>query len=556
MLATLENAFPKLSEHELELLEPLSICQEFADGEFVFRAGDPTIDLYVVETGFLDILNPCDSNKVIVTHEPGHFSGDIDLLIRRPPLISGVARGRTRVLRVPQDRVHEVLVKIPNLSDRLMTAFHLRREILSKAPRLGLKVFGPIRCRDTTVLREFLFKNFVPFVWLDPELEGVQKELKSLEGPLEELEKLKPASSHKFPVVECPSGQVLLRPTLRELATAANVWHHCPSQTVDLVVIGAGPAGLAAAIYASSEGVSTLVIDKLGPGGQAGGSSKIENFIGFPAGLTGAELAMRSVLQMLKFGATLVAPAVVESIEMGKGPKDYHLVHLDCGAAIHARVILIATGVTWRKLDAENAERFERQGIYYACTSVEALVHDREDVAVVGAGNSAGQAAVYLADCCPNRTVHIMARGKFGPSMSDYLNQRIAATPNIRVHENTHITTVNGDMNISSVEILSNGKKETLPIRAVFVFIGAEPGCDWLPKSVKRDEKGFVLTGSEVIASGHWPITDRTPCPLETSVPGLLAAGDIRSGSTKRVGFAVGDGSLAITCVHHLMSKG
>jgi thioredoxin reductase (NADPH) len=278
--------------------------------------------------------------------------------------------------------------------------------------------------------------------------------------------------------------------------------------------------------------------------------------MGFPAGLSGADLATRGVLQMLKFGAHMVAPVMVNSIRPATSAEERHRLVLDCGAEISAKVILIATGVRWRKLDADGAARYERQGIYYACTTVEAMLHDREDVAVVGAGNSAGQAAVYLAECCPSRKVHLLVRRTLGPTMSDYLSKRIRSYSNlIEVHERTQITAVHGGSTIDSITVTNiNGRTDELPVAAVFVFIGADPSAEFLPASVARDSKGYILTGTEVVSSGIWPLQDRDPCPLETTVPRILAAGDIRSGSTKRVGFAVGDGSLAVACVHRLIS--
>lgn len=540
--ATLEHAFPKLSEDELRLLEPLAICEHYEDGDYIFKAGQPQIDLYVVKTGSIEITNPTDNDKIVVVHEVGNFSGDIDLIIRRPPLVTGIARGKTHVYKVPADRLQEVMIKIPRLSDKFLIAFQQRRELLVQSGKIGLKVIGCGLCSDTTLLREFLHKNFVPFTWFDKDTE---------EGKAA-IEKY-----GEFPIVQKPDGTTFVRPDLQDLAYECGIWHECPSQSVDLAIVGAGPAGLAAAVYAASEGLNTLVLDKLGPGGQAGGSSKIENFIGFPSGLSGTELALRGVLQMVKFGAKLIAPTRVNQITLAKSEKEPHQLTLDCGAVISAKTVLIASGVTWRKLDAVNAQKYERAGIYYACTNVEVMLHDTQDVAVVGAGNSAGQAAMYLAECCPARTVHIFARGRFGPSMSEYLCQRIAAMPNIKVHENTRITCVNGsEYYIDSVDLLDEGGSvRNLKLNAVFVFIGAEPGATWLPDEVKRDEKGFILTGTEVVDSGAWPLEDRLPCPLETTVPRLLAAGDIRSGSTKRVGFAVGDGSLAVACVHTVMPE-
>jgi thioredoxin reductase (NADPH) len=385
------------------------------------------------------------------------------------------------------------------------------------------------------LVREFLFKNFVPFTWHDSASEK-GKQLMAAWG-----------SPNRSPVIEFNDGRRMINPGLREVAQNAGVWRHCPPGPVDLAIIGAGPAGMAAAVYAASEGVSTVVLDRVGPGGQASASSKIENFIGFPSGLSGTDLATRSTLQMLKFGAKMVAPVCVEKIESATG--DGHELHLDCGTILRARTVLIAAGVRWRKLEAENADRFESQGIHYACTSVESVLYDFQDVAVVGGGNSAGQAAVFLADCCRTRTVHLLVRSRFGPAMSDYLVDRIRGTANILVHEGAEIDRVYGERRLESATLKSG---EKLPVSAVFVFIGADPGGAWMPQGIVRDHLGYILTGVEALQSGHWPLKDREPCPLETTVPGILAAGDIRSGSTKRVGFAVGDGSLAVTCVHKL----
>jgi thioredoxin reductase (NADPH) len=265
---------------------------------------------------------------------------------------------------------------------------------------------------------------------------------------------------------------------------------------------------------------------------------------------------------MLKFGARIVAPVAVERLEPAPNPEEPHVLNLDCGASLRARAVLIAAGVTWRQLDAEGAERFAMAGVHHACTSVEALLYDGRDVAVVGAGNSAGQAAMYLSECCPDRTVHLLIRRHLGPGMSDYLVGRIRAASNIRLHEGVEVSRVHGNGRLESLTLRAHsdesGAKEDRPeplaVSAVFVFIGAEPGCGWLPDAIARDKLGYLLTGADALRSGRWPLTSREPCPLETTIPGILAAGDIRSGSTKRVGFAVGDGSLAVTCVHKLVA--
>ena len=259
---------------------------------------------------------------------------------------------------------------------------------------------------------------------------------------------------------------------------------------------------------------------------------------------------------MLKFGARMIAPVAVEKLTPARSGGDRHALQLDCGAEIRCRVLLLALGVRWRRLQADGADRFAGAGIYYACTRVEADLFDAQDVVVVGGGNSAGQAVMFLAECCPSRNVHLLVRRTLGPSMSEYLAERIRAASNVVVHEQTEIEALHGDRHLEAIRLRNNvsGAATQLPCAAVFVFIGAEPAAEWLPAEIARDAKGFVLTGADVIASGLWPRSDREPCPLETSVPGVLAAGDIRAGSVKRVGFAVGDGSLAVACAHRLVS--
>jgi thioredoxin reductase (NADPH) len=533
------SAFPKLSPGEIEQLHEYATCEFYNDGDTIFKAGQEDVALFVVKSGGLEIINP-HNNETVALHEPGHFSGDIDLLTRRPVIVSGKAKGTTNVLRIANSNVREILNRMPLISEKFLVAFQQRRELLAGTGKLGLRVVGHSHCKDTTMIREFLHKNFVPFTFYDIETaEG--RQTCSL-----------PWEPHALPVVQCPDGKVLVGPSLRDIAHGAGIWRHCPDQEVDFAIIGAGPAGITAAVYAASEGLSTLVLDRLGPGGQAGSSSKIENFIGFPSGLSGNELATRGILQMLKFGAQIVAPVDVLSLSKSESGDGYALL-LDCGACVNARVVLIAGGVRWRKLEAKNALTYERSGVYYACTSVEAVLHDGADVAVVGAGNSAGQAAMYLSECCPSRTVHMIVRSELGRSMSNYLTGRVRAAKNIRIYEHSQIEVVDGNRNIESVTVASGSKKLQLPVAAIFVFIGAEPFTQWLPDSIARDENGFLLTGAEAKQSGLWPLT-RLPCPLETTLPGVLAAGDIRSGSTKRVGFAVGDGSLAVTCAHSLLN--
>jgi thioredoxin reductase (NADPH) len=544
MTQTEESAFPRLTSVEMALVKPLAKPCDYADGDIVFRAGQPDIDLYVVESGQMEIRNPTDGDRLIAVHEPGCFSGDIDVLTGRPVIVTAVAKGPTRLLCVPNGQLRMLLNRVPSFGEKLILAFTRRRELLAEMGGLGLRVVGPGRCRATSMVREFLYKNFVPFVWSDTETEAGKRVLAAMGSPA------------KAPVIDCGNGRILVNPSLQQLASEAGIWRHCPTQEVDFAIVGAGPAGLTAAVYASSEGLSTLLLDQLGPGGQAGASSRIENFIGFPAGLSGADLATRGVLQMLKFGARMIAPVAVEKLTPARSAGDLHALQLDCGAEIRCRALLLALGVRLRRLEADGAERFAGAGIFYACTRVEADLFDAQDVAVVGGGNSAGQAVMFLAECCPSRNVHLLVRGRLGPSMSEYLAERIRAAANVVLHEQTEIEALHGVRHLEAIRVRHNatGATTQLPCAAVFVFIGADPAAEWLPAEIARDARGFVLTGTDVIASGLWPRSDREPCPLETSVPGVLAAGDIRAGSVKRVGFAVGDGSLAVACAHRLVS--
>ncbi len=536
------RAFPTLDEQELSVFRLLATVEHFEDQQFIFRAGDADIDFYIVESGQLDVLNPTDDNKLIVAHMPGQFVGDIDLLTRRPVIVSARAHGPTTVLRVPGHKLRTLLNTVPHLSDKLLVAFQVRRQLLNKSGKLGLRIIGPGVCGDTNIVREFLHKNFVPFVWLDTQTDAGKAAQTALNH------------GTKTPLIHCGNGTVLVCPTLRELARAVGVLPDCPDQDLDLAIIGAGPGGMAAAVYAASEGLKTIVLDRMGPGGQAGGSSKIENFIGFPAGLSGTDLATRAVLQMMKFGAQLYAPISVMQLIPAESEDQPHQLRLDCGSIIRAHVVLVATGVSWRRLTVPGAEKFERHGIYYACTSVEVRTHEETEVAVVGGGNSAGQAAMFLAENCAKRVHLLIRRADLNQGMSSYLANRIMGTKKITVHFSTEVAEVHGDRRIDSIDVVNNATKEKTQLNctAVFVFIGAEPHGTWLPTSIARDELGYLLTGTDVAKSGKWPLSHRDPCPLETTMPRVLAAGDIRAGSTKRVGFAVGDGSFAVTCTHRL----
>lgn len=554
-IATEETAFPRLSGSEMELVRHVGARREFEDGDVVFRAGDAGIDFHVVESGMLRVINPTADDAVVADHGPGQFAGDIDLLTGRPVIVTAVAAGPTVIVVVPNAEFRKLLATVPKLGEKMLVAFASRRVMLQKAGVLGMRVVGPKFQPDTGLVREFLYKNFVPYTYYDSESEDGRRELAEMGRDAADT-----------PVIDCGGGRVLTRPTLTDLAECAGLKPRVVDDVFDLAVVGCGPAGMTAAVYAASEALSTVVVDRLGPGGQAGGSSLIENFIGFPSGLSGAELATRGVLQMMKFGASLNTPVRVLRLEPGK---EHHTLVTEAGDRVRAKVVLAATGVRWRRLSAKGAAHYERAGIFYAATSVESRVCTGEPIGVIGGGNSAGQAAMFLSEC--SKAVHMFLRGPdLNAGMSDYLVARIRANPRIQVHTRAEVVEVFGEGGkIAGVEVarhVEDGAADDakpgpddlpaegchrLPVQALFVFIGAEPLTDWLPPEVAVDDRGYVLAGVDAQQSAKWPL-DRHPCALETTLPRLLVGGDLRAGSTKRVGFAVGDGSLAVTCVHQL----
>jgi thioredoxin reductase (NADPH) len=547
---SIERAFAKLTDSELRLVQSIGTIDSFDHNACVFQAGQRRLDLLIVLDGGIEIVNPMDSNRSIVVHDRGSFVGDIDLITGRPVIVSAFARGATTAVRIPFDKIRMLLNRVPSFGEKLMVGFTSRRERISLARSLGVQVMGPNHCKQTNLAREFLHKNFVPYTWHAPESEEGQS-----------LARLSQTNGLS-PVIQLTDQRLLVDPSLRQLAEACGAWQPYVEGHRQLAIIGAGPAGIAAAVYAASEGIKTLLIDRMGPGGQAGGSSKIENFIGFPAGLSGTELATRGILQMLKFGAEMATPTSVEQIIPLEGNRPGSRLMLDSGGSVTADVVLVATGVHWRRLEATEAARFEGAGLHYVCTTVEAHLYDGRDVAVVGGGNSAGQAAMYLAECCTDRTVHLMVRSSFGAGMSRYLSSRILATPNIVVHSQSQIVALRGGDQLESIDAQTYSSTAsttppqtcTIDCAAVFAFIGAEPAAAWLPTQIARDPSGYLLTGMDLLRQNQWPLKERDPTPLETSQPFVLAAGDIRSGSTKRVGFAVGDGSMAITCTHRLLA--
>jgi thioredoxin reductase (NADPH) len=462
-------------------------------------------------------------------------------LTGNPKVVSGIARSDCEVYEMSETALRQVLNQDPRLSDLILQAFIARRQLMRESDEFtGLRVIGSRYSRDTFRIRDFLAKNRVLFTWLDLEGDPAVGQLLQQFG----------VSEADTPIVACAHCLVLRNPSNRDLAEAIGIRRPVEHIVYDLAIVGSGPAGLAAAVYGASEGLSTIVLEHTAPGGQAGSSMRIENYLGFPTGITGGELADRAVLQADKFGARISIPTPVTKLTFDTV---YSVLQLEGGENVVAKCLLIATGAEYRRLDVEHCSRFEGAGVYYAATSNEEQMCRGADVALVGGGNSAGQAAVYLSQNA--RKVFLLIRGDdLCKSMSSYLAHRIMNTPNIEILRCTEITRMNGDGHLSSVEIVNKttGEKKMLQTAALFSFIGATPRTDWLPPAIEKDEKDFVRTGIALVDSPHWTLK-RQPFLLETSRPGVFAAGDVRSGSVKRVASAVGEGSMSVQFVHEYL---
>ncbi len=403
----------------------------------------------------------------------------------------------------------------------------------------GIRVIGDRWSAPTHRIKELLARNQVPYSAIDAGGPDGQMLLEAIGVPAGQL-----------PVVLLEGGGKLIQPSLAELAEAVNLHTRPQLETYDLVIVGAGPAGLAAAVYGASEGLKVVVVDAEGPGGQASQSAKIENYLGFPAGLSGADLTARAVAQAARFKAEMLIP--VEAVALERNDP-FRVIRCGDGTATNCKAVLIATGVSYRMLPAEGADRFAGAGVYYGASGVEATEYANQDVAVIGGGNSAGQAALYLAATASS--VRIIIRGAdLAATMSAYLVDRIRSTPNIEVVEKADVLAVRGDPHVESIEVEGPAGRRSIPMAAAFVYIGQAPRTDWLGDAVQRDDHGFVLTGNECTPGATWSL-GRLPLPLETSLPGVFAAGDVRAGSTKRVASAAGEGAMAVRMIHeHLAS--
>jgi thioredoxin reductase (NADPH) len=539
------GAFPRLSEPQIELLAEYGQQRRTESGEVLFREGDQHCDFIVVLEGKVAIVEgEGDSQRVLGLHGPGRFLGELNLLTGQAVFVTAVVREAGEILSVPVPRLRELVAQDAKLGDLILRAFLIRRSILIELGT-GFRIIGSRFSADARRLREFAARNRLPHKWIDLEHD------KAAELLLRGLS----ISPEETPVVIWRGEQVLRNPSNAELARVIGLREPKPAEAAcDLVVVGAGPGGLAAAVYGASEGLATVVLDVVATGGQAGTSSKIENYLGFPSGISGAELAERAVIQAEKFGADITVPAEAAALEQREDGQ--HVVRLDDGTTVAGRTVLIATGASYRRLDLDRLEDFEGTSIWYAATELEARMCHRDPVAVAGGGNSAGQAAVFLAKQVPK--VHLLLRhGDLGRDMSRYLADRIERDPRIEVLTHTEARELVGDDGILEALVVEDnrtGERRRLDARALFVFIGTAPRTDWLAGQLALDDGGFVLTGADAareLADGS------RPALLETSRPGVFAAGDVRSGSVKRVASAVGEGAMAVRLVHaHLHDVG
>lgn len=534
-------AFPTLDDLQVATLAKFGTRRVLRDGELLIKAGDREYKFFVVERGAVEIVEHSSGDtKRVALHERHAFGGDVSLVTGRPALISAIARGDTEIFEISPADIRRIMGERPALGDLLLRAFIARRELLVASDFQGLRVLGA-PSRDTFRIRDFLAKNQVPFTWIDtthdPQVGALLKGFGLTEADT--------------PVVVFGSEPLLKNPSTRALADLIGVRRPLSQRVYDLVIVGGGPAGLAAAVYGSSEGLATAVIDAAAPGGQAGTSSKIENYLGFPTGISGGELANRAILQAQKFGTQFSSPSRVARVEF---ENEHAVVWLDDGERVSTRCLLIATGAEYRKLDVPQREQFEGLGVYYAATPTELQLCRGSEVVVVGGGNSAGQAVMYLSEQTP-RVYLLLRGGGLRKHMSSYLADRIESADNIEVLSEAEICRMLGDQRLEAVEIKNSrtGETHTVQTSAVFTFIGAIPCTEWLPAQIETDAKGFVKTGRLVSSSPHWT-ADREPFYLETSRPGIFAAGDVRLGSTKRVASAVGEGAMAVQFIHEYLA--
>lgn len=543
------DMFPQLTEAQIERVRPLGITRPITRGEIIFDQGDVGVHFFVFLSGAMEIVQPDGvQERPITFHDQrGEFTGEVSMISGRRCLVRGRITEDGEVIDVKPEGVQKLIQTDSELSEILMRAFIMRRVELIKRGQGDVVMLGSRHCSGTLRLREFLGRNGHPYTYIDLDTDQSAQEI---------LDRFH-VQVHEVPIVICRGTTVLRNPTIQKLADCLGYNQAIDAvQVRDVIVVGAGPSGLAAAVYAASEGLDVMVIENNAPGGQAGSSSKIENYLGFPTGISGQELAGRAYTQAKKFGADIFISRSVTRLTCDRKP---YVLELEDGKKFSARAVIIATGAQYNKLSVANLPLYEGTGVYYGATYIESQLCEHEEVIVVGGGNSAGQAAVFLAQTA--RKVHIFVRSNgLSDTMSRYLIRRIEDNPIIELHPCTEITALEGTGHLERVtwRNKNTGETETRDIRHVFLMTGAAPRTDWLKGCVALDEKGFIKTGRDIsveeLQEAKWPLS-RAPHLLETSLPGVFAVGDARAGNVKRVASAVGEGSISVHLVHRVLQE-
>jgi thioredoxin reductase (NADPH) len=543
-----EQAFPVLRPELIDRIRSSGTVRSVAPGDILFEPEDKAVPFFVLLSGEMEIVQPDGAGeRMIATHGPGEFTGEMTMISGERSLVRGRVTAAGEFLQLAGDAMRRLVARDAELSELLLRAFILRRLELISHGFGNAVLLGSRHSAQTLELREFLSRNGHPYTYVDLDRDRGAQELLDSFG----------VKASEAPVVVCNGRNVLRRPSIAELANCLGLNGAIDGAHVrDVIIVGAGPAGLAAAVYGASEGLDVLVVETRAPGGQAGSSSKIENYLGFPTGVSGLELATRARTQALKFGAEMMIARSVTRLDCAKRP--YRVV-LDSGESLAARSIVIATGAQYNKLSVPMLERYEGKGVYYGATHIEAQLCSGDEVVVVGGGNSAGQAAAFLSQGA--RKVHILVRaGGLCNTMSRYLIQRLTENPKVELHVRTEITALAGEDTLERVTWRNreSGAESTREIRHVFVMTGASPRTEWLRGCIALDEKGFILTGRDMDAAGDgnpkWALA-RPPQMLETSLPGVFAVGDVRAGNVKRVASAVGEGAISIYLVHRALAE-
>ncbi|WP_224995246.1 FAD-dependent oxidoreductase [Cesiribacter sp. SM1] len=535
---------PKLSKEQIEVISMYGKIRHAMIGESLIKVGDRNHDLFVVLEGAIAISD--DHNNELGIHLPGEFTGNSDSLSARTAIFNAFAQTNAVVLQIPNQQLKEIIASDQELSKVLLRTFLLRRAHELETNVGAIKLLGSRYCAKTFKLREFLSKNHIIYSWIDLEKDDISNTLLAQFG----------IDVEETPIIIAKDEKIFKNPSIEEIAEVLGLLSVLNEEVYDVIVVGAGPAGLAASVYASSEGLKVITIDNIGPGGQAGASSKIENYLGFPTGISGSELANNAYIQAQKFGCHVSIPRKAKALRFKNNC--FHL-ELDSETVIKGSTVIAATGARYRKLPLENLPLFEGRGVYYGAGNMEAQTISGKEIMIVGGGNSAGQAAIFLAT--KSSQVHLVIRGEnLQKSMSTYLISRIMNNPNIRLHTHSEIIALEGGNWLREVILGNNISKQstTYPVSDLFLFLGAIPCSEWLTDVTCLDKRGFVYTGRDIPEEGlkqyNWPHR-WPPQSLETCLPGLFAVGDIRSGSVKRVASAVGEGSMAVSQVHSFLSR-